>query len=230
MGCEPVAMLEVRDVTVSFGATTVLRQVSFNVVGGEIVALTGASGSGKSTLLRAIVGILTPDSGLISLDGHDITTVPTHQRNIGFVFQDEQLFPHRSVAENIAFGLRMQRWPKPRQAARVGELLEMVGLNGFETRRVTDLSGGEAKRVALARTLAPSPRLVLLDEPLTGLDKDLRDQLGGDLRQLLQETGTAAILVTHDRDEAAAVADRVVALADLSNDAEISGDSGEERV
>lgn len=223
-------MLEVRDVTVSFGATTVLRQVSFNVVGGEIVALTGASGSGKSTLLRAIVGILTPDSGLISLDGHDITTVPTHQRNIGFVFQDEQLFPHRSVAENIAFGLRMQRWPKPRQAARVGELLEMVGLNGFETRRVTDLSGGEAKRVALARTLAPSPRLVLLDEPLTGLDKDLRDQLGGDLRQLLQETGTAAILVTHDRDEAAAVADRVVALADLSNDAEISGDSGEERV
>lgn len=209
------AVLEVRDVTVRFGDRVVLADTSLTVAEGEIVGLLGPSGSGKSTLLRVIAGLLVPDSGDILLDGEVITTLPTHRRSIGFVFQDEQLFPHRSVAANVEFGLRMSGWPKHRRAERRNELLALVGLAGFADRRVTDLSGGEAKRVALARTLAPSPRIALLDEPLTGLDRDLHDQLAVELAKLLRTTDTTALLVTHDPDEAAAIADRVVALADL---------------
>jgi len=210
-----IAVLAVRDVRVSFGSTPVLNGIDLTVVDREIVALLGASGSGKSTLLRVIAGLLMPDSGTVSIDGVDITALATHRRNVGLVFQDEQLFPHRTVAENIEFGLRMQRVAKPLRAARVTELLDMVGLPGFEQRRVTDLSGGEAKRVALARTLAPKPRVVLLDEPLTGLDRDLHDQLAIDLAALLRATATTAVLVTHDRDEAAIIADRTVEMTDL---------------
>ena len=208
-------MLAVREVRVSFGSTPVLNGIDLTVADREIVALLGASGSGKSTMLRVIAGLLVPDSGTVSIDDVDITALATHRRNVGLVFQDEQLFPHRTVAENIEFGLRMQRVAKPLRAARVTELLDMVGLPGFEQRRVTDLSGGEAKRVALARTLAPKPRLVLLDEPLTGLDRDLHDQLAIDLAALLRATATTAVLVTHDRDEAAIIADRTVEMTDL---------------
>jgi len=208
-------VLEVRDVSVGFEGRAVLEGVSLTVADGEVVALLGPSGSGKSTLLRVIAGLLPADRGDVLLDGEVINDVPTHRRTIGLVFQDEQLFPHRTVAQNIEFGLRMQRHSKHEREHRVTELLELIGLPGFGGRRVTDLSGGEAKRIALARTLAPSPRVVLLDEPLTGLDRDLHDQLVGEMARLLRAAGTTALHVTHDRDEADAVADRVVSLGDL---------------
>jgi thiamine transport system ATP-binding protein len=211
-----IAVLEVRELTMRFEQRVLFAQASLTVADGEIVALIGPSGAGKSTLLKVIAGLLDPDEGRILLDNVDITTAPTHQRGIGMVFQNEQLFPHRTVAQNIEFGLRMRRWKSQRRAERVRELLELIGMSGFEQRRVTDLSGGEAKRVALARTLAPSPRIVLLDEPLTGLDRALHDQLALDLQQLLRATATTALVVTHDRDEAAMLATRVVAFADLT--------------
>jgi thiamine transport system ATP-binding protein len=209
------AMLEVRDVTASYGGPAVLEHVSLCAADGEVVGLLGPSGSGKSTLLRVIAGLVVPQAGRVLVDGRDVTHVPTHRRGIGMVFQDEQLFPHRDVRANIAFGLRMQRLPKTRIEARVGEMLALVGLAGFGDRDVTALSGGEAKRVALARSLAPAPRAILLDEPLTGLDRDLHDHLAGELAGILRAAGTTAVLVTHDRDEARAVADRVVRLEQL---------------
>jgi len=203
-------MLAVRDVTVRFGPRTVLDSVDLDVAAGEVVALLGPSGSGKSTLLRVIAGLLVPDGGSVTLDGKAVTALPAHQRHIGLVFQDEQLFPHLSVADNIGFGLRMQGVPKAAIAARVTELLALVGLPGFADRSVARLSGGEAKRVALARSLAPHPTVLLLDEPLTGLDRDLHDRLVTELAALLRATATTALLVTHDPDEAATIADRIV--------------------
>jgi thiamine transport system ATP-binding protein len=208
-------MLELDGIRVSFGTRKVLDGISMSIARHEIVALLGPSGSGKSTLLRVIAGLIHPDAGEVRLDGVAVTAVPTHLRNVGLVFQDEQLFPHRTVAQNIEFGLRMQRRPRSERAERVEAMLGFVGMAGFGDRRVTDLSGGEAKRVALARTLAPSPRVVLLDEPLTGLDRELHDQLAIELAGLLRNAHTAALLVTHDRDEAATIADRVVKLEDL---------------
>jgi thiamine transport system ATP-binding protein len=209
-------VLEVRDLRVAFGDAVVLDDVSLMVAEGEVVALLGPSGSGKSTLLRTIAGLIEPEQGDVLLDGRVVTSVPTHRRNVGLVFQDEQLFPHRTVAQNVEFGLRMQRWDRTRRIARTDHLLALVGLSGFEDRRVTDLSGGEAKRVALARSLAPSPRVLLLDEPLTGLDRELHDQLAKELAHILRSTGTTALLVTHDRDEAALIADRTVTMIDLT--------------
>jgi len=203
-------VLDVRDVTVRFGERTVLDRVSLNVADGEVVALLGPSGSGKSTLLRVIAGLLVPDGGSVWVDGIDVSAVPAHRRQIGMVFQDEQLFPHLTVAANVGFGLRMQGRPKGEIASRVAELLDLVGLPSLADRHVTKLSGGEAKRVALARSLAPQPRVLLLDEPLTGLDRDLHDRLAADLATLLRATGTTALLVTHDPDEAATIADRTV--------------------
>jgi thiamine transport system ATP-binding protein len=209
-------VLEVRDVVVRFGSRTVLDGVSLHVASSETVALLGPSGTGKTTLLRVIAGLLPADAGTVLVDGVDVTSMPAHRRGIGVVFQDEQLFPHLDVAGNVGFGLRMQRRPKAEIASRVDELLDTVGLAGFGTRRVTDLSGGEAKRVALARALAPRPRVLLLDEPLTGLDSDLHERLVGEVRELLRTAGVTALHVTHDRAEARAVADRVVELAELS--------------
>jgi thiamine transport system ATP-binding protein len=208
-------MLDVTDLVVQFGERAVLDRVSLHVDDGEVVALLGPSGAGKSTLLRVIAGLLRPDAGMVSLDGVDITDVPAHARNIGMMFQDEQLFPHLDVAANVAFGPRMHRWPAAEVTARVDELLMIVGLDGFGTRRIERLSGGEKKRVALARSLAPRPAVLVLDEPLTGLDRDLHDRLIAELAEVLRATGTTAVVVTHDRDEATALAGRVMEWGEL---------------
>jgi thiamine transport system ATP-binding protein len=208
-------MLDVSDVVVEFGDRTVLDRLSLRVSDGEIVAVLGPSGAGKSTLLRVVAGLLRPDSGRVCLAGADITDQPAHMRNIGMMFQDEQLFPHLDVGDNIAFGPKMHGWPRADVDARVDELLDVVGLDGFADRRVGRLSGGEKKRVALARSLATRPAVLLLDEPLTGLDAELHDRLIDELRDVLHATGTTAVLVTHDADEASALAGRVVQWTDL---------------
>jgi thiamine transport system ATP-binding protein len=211
-------VLDAIEIVVAFDDRIVLDHVSLHVARAEIVALQGPSGSGKSTLLRVIAGLLQPQSGTVRLDGRDITTTPVHRRSIGLVFQDNQLFPHRDVAANVEFGLQMMqggRGNRAQRARRVGEVLHLVGLEGFESRSVSSLSGGEAKRVALARSLAPAPPVLLLDEPLTGLDQELHDRLADDLASVLRTTGTTAVVVTHDRAEAEAIADRVQTLAPL---------------
>ncbi len=211
------ARLEVIGVTVRFGELTALDRVSLTVAAGEVVALLGPSGSGKSTLLRVIAGLVAPDGGAVRLDGRDVTAVPTHRRGVGLVFQDEQLFNHLDVAANVAYGLKARGDAPAARRARVTELLALVGLTGFEPRRVTELSGGEAKRVAVARSLAPSPRLLLLDEPLTGLDRELHDRLAGDLAGIIRAEAMTALIVTHDREEAAVVADRIVTVDALGS-------------
>ncbi len=208
-------MLEAVGVTVRFGPHVAVDDMTLRVADGQIVAVLGASGAGKSTLLRVIAGLLRPDAGTVVMDGLDITELPAHQRNIGMMFQDEQLFPHLDVAGNIAFGPRMRRWPTTQVDERVNELLALVGLDGFGHRRIDRLSGGERKRVALARSLAPRPTVLLLDEPLTGLDRELHDRLTTELGEVLRSTDTTAVLVTHDTDEATAFADVVVQWADL---------------
>jgi thiamine transport system ATP-binding protein len=208
-------VLTVDDVTVRFGERLVLDAVDLAVAAGEVVALLGPSGSGKSTLLRVIAGIVPADAGRVVLDNVEITHMPTHRRSVGMVFQDEQLFPHMDVAGNVGFGLRMAGVDKRARSERVAALLDVVGLGGFGGRRIGGLSGGERKRVALARSLAPRPKLLLLDEPLTGLDRELHDRLAVEVRAILDAQGTTAIWVTHDAGEAAAVAGRTVAMMEL---------------
>ena len=210
--------LHVNKVSVAFGGRAVLDDVSLSVTAGELVALQGPSGSGKSTLLRVIAGLLSPTSGSVTIDGRDVTTMPTHLRDIGMVFQDNQLFPHRDVEANVGFGLRMQRIARGEREQRVAAALHLVGLDDFGGRSVTSLSGGEAKRVALARSLAPAPRVLLLDEPLTGLDRALHDELAVELAVVLRSGGITAVWVTHDAGEAATVADRIELLTALSHE------------
>ncbi len=202
-------MLRIEDVTVRFDGKTALDGVTLGVPDGEVVTVLGPSGSGKSTLLRVIAGLQRPDSGRVLLDGHDITAVPSHRRGIGLVFQDHALFGHRDVQGNVAFGLRMRGDSRTQIAGRVSELLELVGLAGYERRAVATLSGGEQQRVALARALAPEPRVLLLDEPLGSLDRRLRDRLLEDLAQLFDRISLTALYVTHDQAEAFALGDRV---------------------
>ncbi|GAB2865505.1 ABC transporter ATP-binding protein [Lentzea nigeriaca] len=205
--------LELDSITVRYGQTAAVSDVSLSVADGEIVALLGPSGCGKSTLLRTIAGLEKPSSGAVRWDSADLDGVPVHRREFGLVFQDGQLFPHRSVAGNVAFGLRMRAVDREERDKRVLSLLELVGLEGYADRRVTQLSGGEQQRVALARALAPSPRLLLLDEPLSALDRALREQLAVDLARLLREAATTALVVTHDHDEAFTLADRVAIMS-----------------
>lgn len=205
-------MLEVRDVYKSYEGKPLLEGISFQVARGETLCLLGPSGSGKSTLLRIIAGLETPEGGQVFWDGQDLTGVPAFRRNFGLMFQDYALFPHRNVAQNVAFGLRMHGMQAEEIDRRVRSALEMVNMASFANRRVTDLSGGEQQRVALARALAPGPRLLMLDEPLAALDRALREQLSTELRRILHETHIPAIYVTHDQEEAFAIADRLVLL------------------
>jgi thiamine transport system ATP-binding protein len=204
--------LSVSGLTVHYGSFAAVRDARLEIADGEVLALLGPSGSGKSTLLRAITGLEPAAKGKVCWDGDDLAGVPVHRRGFGLVFQDGQLFPHRDVAGNIGFGLRMHGIPKTEHAERVSKLLDLVGLAGYGRRRVTELSGGEAQRVALARALAPEPRLLLLDEPLSGLDAGLREQLAIDLAELLRRSKITALLVTHDQEEAFTLADRVAVL------------------
>jgi thiamine transport system ATP-binding protein len=204
--------LDVEDASVRFGPHQALDRVHLEVAQGEVVAVLGPSGSGKSTLLRAIAGLQPIDGGRILLDGVDLAGVPPHRRGVGLMFQDHALFPHRDVAGNVGFGLRMQQRPRAEVAARVSELLELVDLPGRERRAVHTLSGGEQQRVALARALAPNPRALLLDEPLGALDRTLRDRLVGELRALFTHLELTVVAVTHDQSEAFAMADRIVVM------------------
>ncbi len=204
--------LRVDGVSVHFGATRAVDDVSFTVAPGETVALLGPSGCGKSTLLRVVAGLERPETGTVHWANEDLTSAPPERRDFGLMFQDHALFAHRSVAENVAFGLKMRGQRAAESAKRVSEMLDLVDLAGFDDRSVEALSGGEAQRVALARALAPSPRLLMLDEPLGSLDRALRDRLATDLRSVLAQLGQSAIHVTHDQDEAFTVADRVAVM------------------
>ena len=205
-------MLEVRGISVKYGAVVAVDGVDLTVPDGDVIALLGPSGCGKSTLLRAVAGLEPVAAGRICWDGANLAGVPVHRRGFGLMFQDGVLFPHRDVAGNIAYGLRFTRLGRDDASHRVAELLELVGLEGYGSRRVSTLSGGEAQRVALARALAARPRLLLLDEPLAALDRSLRERLLADLRSVLTSTGTTALFVTHDQGEAFAVADRVAVM------------------
>ena len=207
-------MLELIDIHKTYENKPLLSGITFSVQAGETVCLLGASGSGKSTLLRIIAGLEEPENGQVLWNGADLESVPTHQRKFGLVFQDYALFPHLTVAENVAFGLKVQNLPQDEIKLRVADSLNQVNLSEFINRSVTELSGGEQQRVALARALAPRPRLLMFDEPLGALDRALRDHLLDELRSILHASGVPAIYVTHDQEEAFAIADRILLLHD----------------
>ena len=208
-------MLEIDRVSIIYDSSQLFANLSLTIKHHEIVALTGPSGSGKTTLLRCIAGLESISTGSIHLNGQDITNQPAHQRNIGMVFQDNQLFPHLTVGQNVAYSLKIRHTPKKITYQKVREVLSLVGLNHLIDRTVTNLSGGEAKRVAVARALIAEPQVLLLDEPLTGLDIELHGRLLEDLGKLLRTRGTTVLHVTHDKAEASAIADRVLDLRQL---------------
>lgn len=226
-------MLQVSSLSVTIDGAPILRDVSLTVGDQEIVAVLGPSGSGKSTLLRGIAGLIPVGAGDITWDDRSVIDVPTHRRGFGLMFQGFALFPHMDVGRNVAFGLRMTGHPDIE--GEVAQALEWVGLGGFQRRKVDGLSGGEQQRVALARTLAPRPSLVMLDEPLGALDRNLRQRLVVDTREILVDRGVTAIVVTHDRDEAVAMADRLAvmrggSIAQIGRLQEILGDPADDWV
>lgn len=209
-----VEKLVVRELYKSYNGKQVLSNISFDVAQNEVFAILGSSGCGKSTILNLIAGIETPDKGQIRFSGYDVMHLPPYQRNFGLMFQEFALFPHMNVENNVAFGLKMQGKSREFIRDRVSEVLDIVDLNGYQNRDVTVLSGGERQRVAFARTLAPNPELILLDEPLGSLDRRLRDSLLERLRTILTQTGIPAIYVTHDPYEALVISDRIAIMKD----------------
>ena len=207
-------ILSVRNLRAGYHGMSVLHNIDLDVKEGECIGLLGHNGMGKTTLLRTIAGLQAPDRGTVSWAGDDQRSVPAHRRRYGMVFQDHALLPHRNVGANVAFGLRMQRMPAPERRRRVAEMLQMVGLDGYERRSVATLSGGEAQRVALARALVTEPKLLLADEPFAALDRPLHDRLLVDVRRILSDLHQTAIHVTHDHTEAFALADRVALMRD----------------
>jgi len=203
-------LLKINQIHKSFAAQPALSDVSFTLDEGQILCLLGPSGCGKTTLLRLIAGLDTPDAGQVLFDGRDLLDTPPHRRDFGLMFQEFALFPHKNVGQNVAFGLEMKN--ETGIAGRMAQMLNLVGLAGFEERDVDSLSGGERQRVALARSLAPNPRLLMLDEPLGSLDRALRERLMVEIRQILKQVGLTAIYVTHDQTEAFAIADRVIVM------------------
>ena len=195
-------MLKVTNLSVSYAGTPIISELSFEVPTATSLAITGPSGVGKSTVLQAICGLVRISSGAISVDDRDITQLPTHKRGIGMVTQSNDLFPHRTVSQNIAFGLRMRGLSSKDTSQRVQEMLDVVGLSDLAERDIHTLSGGESRRIALARALAPSPSILLLDEPFTGLDDETRDVLMLQVKSILQSSAMTSILVTHDHSEA----------------------------
>ena len=207
-------MLKIRNLSKRFAsAEPVLSAIDLDVVAGETVCLLGPSGCGKTTLLRIVAGLETADSGTIEYAGRDLAAMAVHRRNFGLMFQEFALFPHRTVGQNIAFGLRMANWPAQQIERRLDEMLSLINLPAaYRDRSVFELSGGERQRVALARSLAPSPSLLMLDEPLGSLDRALRETLVGELRTILKQVGVTALYVTHDQEEAYMIADRIVVM------------------
>lgn len=204
--------ITVNQVSCDFSGTRVLHETDMAVQGGEFFTLLGPSGSGKTTLLRIIAGLIDFTSGSVSIDGSDVTHLPTQQRDIGFVFQNYALFPHLTVEQNIAFGLKVRKVRGPNLAKRVDEMLELTELGDLRDRHPSQLSGGQQQRVALGRALAQRPRLLLLDEPLGALDRRLRQDLGAEIRRIQQESETTAIYVTHDQEEAYILSDRMAVM------------------
>jgi len=207
-------MLRLEHVSVTYNGFTAVHPLDLEVADGEIVCVLGPSGSGKSSLLRAVAGLEPEAAGRVWWDGADLSCVPPHRRGFGLMFQDHALFPHRDVHGNVAFGLRMRRLPRAEIDTRARDALALVGMTGFEHRRITELSGGEQQRVALARALAAAPRLLMLDQPLGALDRALRERLVTELRALFVGLGLTSLFVTHDHDEAFALADRLVVMHD----------------
>lgn len=222
--------LTLNNISKSFDSKPVLRNITLEIQAGEVVVLLGPSGCGKTTLLRIIAGLEQPDVGEILLEGKDLSFLPVYKRGFGMVFQEYALFPHKNVFDNVAFGLRMKRWKPSQTREQVQRVLELVGLTGMEQRPIFELSGGEQQRVALARSLAPAPTLLLLDEPLGALDRALREQLMLELRTILktagaylgEKEGVSSIYVTHDQVEAFAIADRIVVI----NEGQIEQEGG----
>jgi ABC-type Fe3+/spermidine/putrescine transport system ATPase subunit len=207
-----VTGLTISNIHKSYEDIKALAGVSLEVNQGEIVALLGPSGCGKSTLLNIIAGLETADDGFVLWNGTSLANIPPHRRNFGLMFQDFALFPHRNVYDNVAFGLQIAGMPKSEIESRVHEVLNLVDLSGFEQRDTNNLSGGESQRVALARSLAPRPRLLMLDEPLGSLDRNLREKLVFDLKRILQKSKQTALYVTHDQEEAFALANRIAVM------------------
>jgi spermidine/putrescine ABC transporter ATP-binding subunit len=204
----------IRQVSKRYGKVAALDSVSLELADGEFFGLLGPSGSGKTTLLRSIAGFVEPDAGEILIDGADVSRIPTHRRNIGMVFQNYALFPHMSVFDNVAFALSVRRTGQAETKRRVADILGLVQLGGYDERRPRELSGGQQQRVALARALVSNPRVLLLDEPLGALDKNLRQQMQVELRQIQREVGITTVLVTHDQEEALTLSDRIAVLRD----------------